>query len=224
MARRADGEKKRALILDTALRCFRDKGFDATTMRDIAREGGISLGSTYHYFPSKTALVAAYYERNQADHERRALRRLRETDDLRARLGIVFQTKIEAVRKDRELLIAISRSLADPSDPLSAFSDESRQVRDRAISVFREAVSVPAVQESNRDLLATALWAAHLVSLAYLVRDGSRAQRNTRTLVDSLLDLLTPLIVMSQSNLFAPSWDRMREILRDAGLETATAR
>ncbi|MBW2465654.1 MAG: helix-turn-helix transcriptional regulator, partial [Deltaproteobacteria bacterium] len=52
MTRRADGERKRALILETALSCFRDKGFDETTMRDIAREAGISLGAAYHYFPS----------------------------------------------------------------------------------------------------------------------------------------------------------------------------
>ena len=38
---RADGERKRALIYDTALALFREKGFDATTMRDIAKSAGI---------------------------------------------------------------------------------------------------------------------------------------------------------------------------------------
>jgi AcrR family transcriptional regulator len=218
MARRADGERKRALILDTALRCFRDKGFDETTMRDIAREGGISVGSAYHYFPSKAAIVVAYYDLQQARHEELALARLEDEPDLRARLGIAFQTKIEAVRKDRELLIAISRSLADPSDPLSAFSEESREVRERAIAVFRAAVDVPAVREENREMLAAALWAAHLVALAYLVRDTSRAQRKTKKLIDDLLDLFTPVFLMLQGDLFAPTWTRLREILEEAGV------
>lgn len=221
MPRRADGERKRVLILETALSCFRSKGFDETTMRDIAKEAGISLGAAYHYFPSKTAIVSAYYDEQQARHEALALGKIAESDDLRERLGIAFQTKIDAVRKDRKLLIAISRSLADPLDPLSAFSKESTGVRHQAIAVFRTAIEVPMVPEENRDLLAATLWTLHLVSLAYLVRDGSRGQKKTRALIDGALDLLTPLLVMSQLPTFAPTWGRVREILADAGIDTA---
>ena len=34
-------------------------------MRDIAKAAGLSLGAAYYYFPSKEALVFAYYEQNQ---------------------------------------------------------------------------------------------------------------------------------------------------------------
>lgn len=221
MTRRADGEKKRALILETALSCFRDKGFDETTMRDIAREAGISLGAAYHYFPSKTSIVSAYYDEQQARHEALALDKIARTNDLRERLGIAFQTKIDAVRKDRKLLIAISRSLADPFDPLSAFSKESKAVRDGAIGVFRAAVELPMVPEENRDLIALSLWSLHLVSLAYLVRDTSRGQQQTRALIDGVLDLLTPMLVMSQLPTFTPTWNRVREVLADAGIGAA---
>ncbi|MCA9616430.1 MAG: helix-turn-helix transcriptional regulator, partial [Myxococcales bacterium] len=162
------------------MRCFRDKGFDETTMRDIAREAEVSLGNAYHYFPSKNAIVAAYYDVQQDRHEKLALGRMAEVTDLRERLGIAFHTKIDAVRKDRRLLIAVSRSLADPSDPLSAFSEESRAVRERAIGIFEAALDVPVVLPERRRLLATTLWGLHLASLAYLVRDESRGQRKTR--------------------------------------------
>ncbi|MEZ4250050.1 MAG: hypothetical protein R3B99_17600 [Polyangiales bacterium] len=72
-----------------------------------------------------------------------------EVTDLRERLGIAFHTKIDAVRKDRRLLIAVSRSLADPSDPLSAFSEESRAVRERAIGIFEAALDVPVVRRKG---------------------------------------------------------------------------
>ena len=45
------------LILDTAARLMRQKGYEATTIRDIAREVGIKAGSIYHHFPSKDDIV-----------------------------------------------------------------------------------------------------------------------------------------------------------------------
>src|SRR5262245_57701400 len=61
-------EKTREKILDTALTLFRKQGFDGTTMRDVAKQAGVALGAAYYYFPSKEALVMAYYERIQDDH------------------------------------------------------------------------------------------------------------------------------------------------------------
>jgi AcrR family transcriptional regulator len=65
------GEVTRQHVLATALALFRRQGFARTTMRDIAHAAGLSLGAAYHYFPSKDALVMAYYEWTQVEHERR---------------------------------------------------------------------------------------------------------------------------------------------------------
>lgn len=46
-------EEKRAVILAGALECFIEKGFQATTVDDIARHLGISKGALYGYFSSK---------------------------------------------------------------------------------------------------------------------------------------------------------------------------
>ncbi|MDI4643895.1 TetR/AcrR family transcriptional regulator [Cohnella hashimotonis] len=46
-------EEKRASLLAGALRCFLDKGFQATTTDDIARHLRISKGTLYGYFTSK---------------------------------------------------------------------------------------------------------------------------------------------------------------------------
>jgi len=50
-----DEEKKR-LVLDTALREFAEKGYNAANINDIVRKAGISMGSMYSYFASKEAL------------------------------------------------------------------------------------------------------------------------------------------------------------------------
>jgi AcrR family transcriptional regulator len=56
-------EATSARILDVALDLFRRQGFEQTTMRGIAAEAGVSLGSAYYYFESKEDLVMAFYER-----------------------------------------------------------------------------------------------------------------------------------------------------------------
>jgi AcrR family transcriptional regulator len=46
-----------------ALRLFRDKGYHATSMRDIAEEVGINKGSLYSYIRSKEDLLIPFFER-----------------------------------------------------------------------------------------------------------------------------------------------------------------
>lgn len=50
-------------ILDAAEACFVRKGFERTTMQDIARTAEMSSPNIYRYFPSKEALVLGLGER-----------------------------------------------------------------------------------------------------------------------------------------------------------------
>jgi AcrR family transcriptional regulator len=48
-----------ATLLSAASDCFVEKGFDATTMTEIAARAGASIGSLYQFFPTKDALAEA---------------------------------------------------------------------------------------------------------------------------------------------------------------------
>jgi len=50
-------EAKKEQIMKTALELFAKKGFYTTTIADIAREMGMSVGNMYNYFPSKESLA-----------------------------------------------------------------------------------------------------------------------------------------------------------------------
>ena len=53
---------KKALLYETALRLFAERGYEQTTLRGIARDAGVSVGLLYRYFPSKLAVVLGLYE------------------------------------------------------------------------------------------------------------------------------------------------------------------
>ncbi|GAA1267238.1 TetR/AcrR family transcriptional regulator [Pseudonocardia aurantiaca] len=52
-----DQRMRRTVILTSAARLFAEKGFAATTVREIADSVGVLSGSLYHHFPSKEAIV-----------------------------------------------------------------------------------------------------------------------------------------------------------------------
>ena len=52
-------DSPRGRVLSAAARLFREKGFERTTVRDIAREVGIQSGSIFHHFPTKEDILYA---------------------------------------------------------------------------------------------------------------------------------------------------------------------
>lgn len=58
MSRPRDAAATRAALLDAAARLFAERGFDRTTVRDIAGLAGVSQALLFRYFGSKDALFA----------------------------------------------------------------------------------------------------------------------------------------------------------------------
>ena len=200
----------RRVLLDSALALFQKHGVEAATMRDIAKAAGLSLGAAYYYFPSKDALVFAYYEATQAELEALAER---VTGTLRERLGALFHHKIESVRPQRKMLATIVHRLIDPSDPLSAFSEASQQVRERAIGVFERALAAEPLSADVRALAARALWLVMLAVLLALIRDRSARATRTHALVDEILDLVVPLVPLLATPMGRALCERVTRVL-----------
>lgn len=58
---------RRQQILDAAVALFSERGFARTSMSDVVRESGLSMGAVYRYFPSKADLVIAAGEGHGGD-------------------------------------------------------------------------------------------------------------------------------------------------------------
>jgi AcrR family transcriptional regulator len=60
-ARTSHADSRLPQVLDEAARLFRTRGFDGTSVRDIARAVGMLPGSLYCHFQTKEALLVAVY-------------------------------------------------------------------------------------------------------------------------------------------------------------------
>ena len=213
------GEQSRTAILDQALRLFRRKGFDNTTMREIAGQAGAALGAAYYYFPGKEAIVQAYYDTVQREHERRVGAALAGHESkLRDRLGIVFHSKLDILQDDRKLLGTIFRYTGEPEHPLSVLGPATREKREQSVAVFGLALGDEGLPKDIRDLLPTALWALHMGILIFFIYDNSRAQHRTRKLTDGALDLVVGMIRLVKSPLLKPVRGKLLALLREVDL------
>lgn len=53
------GDRTRAALIEAAYQLFNNKGYHATSMRDIATEAGLALGGIYNHFQSKEDIFVA---------------------------------------------------------------------------------------------------------------------------------------------------------------------
>src|SRR5215510_5768510 len=68
----AQGTAARDRLYATAIRLIAERGYDATTLRDIAKQANVSVGLLYRYFPSKQAVIIALYDQLSSEYEKEA--------------------------------------------------------------------------------------------------------------------------------------------------------
>jgi AcrR family transcriptional regulator len=216
---RSASEATRSLILTTALDAFRRRGVNAVTMRDIAQSAGVALGAAYYYFPSKEAMVQAYYDQVQADHLAKVSSELAlGKHNLLERLKIAFHSKVEILKGDRELLGTLFRYTGEPRHPLSIFSSATHVNRQQSIAVFRLAIGEERLPEDIAAVLPLALWALSMSFLLYFIYDDSLQQERTRKLIDGALEIVMRLLSIAKSPLLKPARGSLFALLRDTGL------
>src|ERR1039458_31238 len=167
-------EATRGRILTAALGVFRERGFDAATMREIAAAAGMSLGAAYYYFDSKDALVMAFYRQAQQEMAPSIEHILSESTNLEQRLRGIIGKKFEYFSPNQALLGALSAHI-DPKHPLSPFSAATASIRDQDIAFFQRAVTDSKVKlpPSILSYLPRLLWLLQMGLMLFWVYDRS---------------------------------------------------
>ena len=83
-------EVRKNQVLEAATECFRQQGFHGTSMAQISKTAGMSVGHIYHYFENKEAIIAAIVERD-------LLNLITITDRIRGMEGDVFSAMVADV-------------------------------------------------------------------------------------------------------------------------------
>ena len=208
-------EETRERIVDAALRLFRDKGFDETTMRDVAAEAGMATGAAYYYFQSKEELVMALYARTSEEAREIVPAAIGRSRDLKKRLRAVIDSKFEQFADHRRLLGALVRIGMDPKHPLSPFAKETAPMRLESIGHFREALGGTKVPKDLEEFLPGLFWLYQLGLILFWIYDESPGQRKTRRLTDASLDIVVRLIQLSSLPLIGPLRKRVVSLLND---------
>jgi AcrR family transcriptional regulator len=216
---RGKSPETRANILNQAIRLFRAKGFDATTMRDVADAADLAIGAAYYYFPSKEAIVQGYYEEVQGLHASRVAAALGERKlSLEERLRSAFHGKFEVLAHDRKLLGALFRYSAEPEHPLSVFGPGSGLIRKASMDVFAQAIGDEKLPADIREMLPAALWAVHMGILLYFIYDQSPEQVRTRKLIDGMTRLIVRVLGVAKMAVMKPLRGSLISLLRETEL------
>ncbi len=199
-------ETTRGRILASALNLFRERGFDQTTMRDIASAAEVAIGAAYYYFESKEALVMAFYEEANAAMHGQIEAALEHKTDLKGRLRAVVDVKFAYFAPNRKFLGALLRHAADPEHPLSPFSRETQSIRERDMLHFSEALDGSNVKlpEDLRPHLPKLLWLAQMGLILFWIYDHSENQARTERLADKSLGIVASLLKLSRSPFLRP--------------------
>src|SRR5215475_15088712 len=185
-------EDTRTSILNAALDLFRRKGFEQTTMREIAGEAGVSLGNAYYYFESKEALVMAFYERAYMELPSRVAASVAPATSLEQQLSAIINAKFAYFAPNRAFLGALFRHAADPGNPLSPFSTETHHIREADQQHFAQALenSGMYVPKDLAPHLPKLLWLYQMGLILFWIYDHSPRQRNTTLLKEKSVALL----------------------------------
>jgi AcrR family transcriptional regulator len=210
-APRRKGEQTRALIVDTALRMFRERGYDETTMRAIAAEAGVSVGNAYHYFESKEHLIQAFYDQIRSEHAAACTDVLATETDFAARLRGVLLAWHGVSEPYHGFAAKFFKVAAEPTSPLSPFSEASRSSRHAGMELFRQTLDG---SDAKADRVIAAdlpelLWLYHMGIVLFWVHDASAQAARTVALIEHTVPLVVRLVAVSRLPV-------IRSVARDA--------
>lgn len=199
-------ERTRQRILVAALELFQERGFEATTMRDIAARAEVAVGAAYYYFRTKEELVLAFYVQMTAEAAEPNRRICAEVKDIQKRIEALLQFKFDQFLPHRKFLRILFSRAADPDSALSPFSEATAPIRERAIQVFRDALAGGLIK-APKDLLPYLPWLFWIYQMGLLlfwIHDRSENQRRTRFLLERSRSLIFQLLRMARLPFMRP--------------------
>jgi AcrR family transcriptional regulator len=187
-------DKTRRHIIRTAVDLITQQGYDATTMKQLAREAGIGDATIYKYFPTKERILLDYFELTIAD----ALKQLDDTPGvdqftLHETLQLLVDGVLESLLPDREF-VAIARAIVRKS-PLVLMRDDmpsQHLLKERIAGFIAAAEESGEIAPCDFKNMIGGLFTDYLFAvIVYWLKDESEEFSDTTQLVDLTLSIMT---------------------------------
>jgi TetR/AcrR family transcriptional regulator, cholesterol catabolism regulator len=136
-------------ILHTAARLFQQRGYDATSMNDVAAALKLSKGGLYHHFESKDEILFNIMSQAMDITEERVINPLRDVADPEQRLRALIRLHVEVVMspRDREITVMLHEN-----HPLPPVLRKRINARKKDYVHFVENLIAEVQREMQRDL------------------------------------------------------------------------
>jgi AcrR family transcriptional regulator len=180
--RTPEGEATRARLYETAIALIAERGYEATTMRDVAARAGVSPGLLYRYFPGKRAVVLALYDNLSEQFATQATGM--PSGKWRDRFVFVLELSLRVLGPHRVTMRALAPILVGDAEE-GVFAERTAFSRRRIQTAFETAVT-GATDAPAKGLAASVgrlLYLLHLGVILWWLLDRSRRQRTTTALV-----------------------------------------
>ncbi len=173
------------------------KDLKSATMREIARQAGLGDATIYNYFPTKDAIVYAYYE-DRFDQVTEKLKAIPDfhTYTFGEQLQTFFETKLDLLLADREFL---EKTFKTAFFTLSQDYARLRPSRDKFMAVIRDIfeAAIEAGEIEDQVFLEVSVqffWEYYVGIILYWLKDDSDQFEATTLLIDKSMDLASASI------------------------------
>jgi AcrR family transcriptional regulator len=184
--------ERRAQIIQAAVTCFSQQGYNNTTMDDIAAESGLSKGSLYWYFDSKTDLfrsvVTSFFEDYFGDE---ALAQLEQIPTAVGKLRLMAQGLVGLLKEAEgffNLFVEFWASSEYREQAASLWLDLLMEYHRAAVEIIEEGVERGELKPVDAESLVWAVMAAYDGLAAYAtMKPGLDLDRVSETFIHVLL-------------------------------------
>src|SRR5690242_2541307 len=185
-------------------------------MRSIADRVGVSLGSSYHYFPTKEHLVLEFYRHTHDLHAEAIAPLLARERDFATRLRGTIRAVVLTCEPFHEFAGSIFSTVADPSSPLNPFGAAAKPLRDEVVALYGEVVkgSDARIPADVAEMLPMVLWLYQMGILYFWIFDRSPGRLRTLEVIDETTDLIVRLVGLANLPVLRGSRKRVLSLMK----------
>ena len=138
-------KEKRDRILNVAIKEFADNGFENTSIQQIAKKAGISVGSIYKYFENKETMFSMVVHEGMSSLEELLMSLADSSEDILIKAETIIRALLKYSRKNPELIkLYCQLTTSDKSEFLNGISQ-----RIEAVSASIYTVTISKAQETG---------------------------------------------------------------------------